>query len=97
MKQYSVHTKAGVVYHVEARSEVDAWSVGLDRIFAARDNALLPIVAVTEDEGFVDDDGDGDGQAGMCIYGCTDYHLADCPTRDRIGGFDTADNLDWED
>jgi len=45
-----------------------------------------------------DDDGDGDGQPGFCIYGCTDYHLADCPTRDR--GFDepdygAADNLDW--
>lgn len=34
-----------------------------------------------------DGDGDGDGQdladETFCIYGCTDYHLADCPSRDR--------------
>ncbi len=33
--------------------------------------------------GAIDDDGDGDGQPGFCIYGCVDYHLADCPVFDR--------------
>lgn len=49
MRHWTVHTKLGVTYPVEARTEGEAWSAGLKRINAARDRAVLPITGVTED------------------------------------------------
>lgn len=82
MKQYSVHIPRS------ARITVDA---GAWRRTDELDRGVMPPRGDTIG---VDDDGDGDGQAGMCIYGCTDYHLADCPTRDP-GRYDYGEEANW--